>query len=212
MKRELLFMFIPALFAVPATSFGLSNDLVNGDFETGSLPPWVAGVGDVGVVASDFGYPAAPDGGDYKCGVGWITNENREDWVSQVIPAQEPPFQPKGVNITGMIYTHTNDTGHAAEIGFGIIQYDEEILEITVAPVPGTWSSVDLTIPPEAWELVCDEFTLRVVFSWTPGAAEGAAGYLFVDNLRVESYCIPEPATLLLLAAGGLALVKRKSI
>ena len=43
-----------------------------------------------------------------------------------------------------------------------------------------------------------------------PGCLFTIGGDVFVDQLVVDTICIPEPATMSLLALGGLALLRRK--
>lgn len=110
--------------------------------------------------------------------------------------------------------------------GWWAMQWDQNgqassyYFDFGVAVTPGVWQHVKYTLNMPAGSATVDidgtsfssshpDLTIDgIVFENEPTDAGGAGGPIYIDNLRVVE--TPEPASLALLALGGLALARRR--
>jgi hypothetical protein len=208
MRKALLAFGLLALCTVPAgaTSFGLPNDLVNPGFETGALPPWYVSQGscDGAVGQGAWSLPVLGGGGQYMCG-STASYGTKNGTIAQVIPPQLPPFEPKFVDISGWVLTSQVGGGDGdVMVFFDIHQYGNLLWESPAMSTGGVWQYFEYEVDPEVTGLLCDEFIVTVRFqqNWAL-----QWNHTYVDNMDVETYCIPEPGTMVLLGSGLTGLV-----
>jgi hypothetical protein len=210
MRKALVVFTLLALFTVPAraTSFGLPNDLVNGGFEDGVMDPWYVKSGSCdGVVGQGaWSLPVLAGGGNNMCGstASWGTKNGT---IAQIIPPQEPPFMPKLVDIGGWVLTSQVGGGPGdVMVFFDLHQYGELLWESPAMSTGGAWQYFEYQLGEEIG-LICDEFEVTVRFQQNWGLQWN---HTYVDEMDVETYCIPEPATIGILSLGGLGLLLRR--
>ncbi len=213
-----------------AGSLGLPNELGNGGFETGTFPPWQK-TGAANIFNSgDWGVPGLPGsnkwagvvvswGGDWGGPIGMI-----RQIVDQ---SQFPGWDPLGTQtVIGLQFDRllkavSGDTWR--DVGMRVYL---DWMEDGSYPYPGEpeyvrqlvyeqWSPGQSEYPgPQDWVHEQIEITLPAQPQFLSVEVEFYAHYamwsfLGIDNVDLESYCIPEPATMGLLML-GLPLVRRR--
>jgi hypothetical protein len=207
MYRKLLTIVLTlGVASIALADFGLPNDLLNPSFETGELDPWFVVEGADPEIAGE----APPECGSkaVRTAANW---GQKNSTIGQIIPAypeQGPPYMPKWVEFSGWVKTWQKG-GHVgdARVYFDIHQYGNLLWESPPMYTDDTWEFFDYTLDPMVTGLICDEFMVTVRFEhlW---ALEW--NVTWADCLDVQTFCIPEPATIALLGLGGLALLRKR--
>lgn len=223
-----------AMLAGPVMANGqdLPNELVNGDFETGSLDPWTktgsGGVSDQG----PFGIPTSPNGGSK---IFSVVESWGGDWgapkavLRQVVdesqfPGWDPALNQKQITINFDRFLAARSTEPARNVGLKVfIDYmddgsfpdpfesgyhrDEVYNEVVDA--------ADIWADQLAWEhktidilLPTQPRYLSLEMEFYTHFAEWS--WIGVDNVDLEGRCVPEPASLSMLLLAVLPLIRRR--
>jgi hypothetical protein len=216
-----------AVILAPTAAFaglGLPNELADPGFEAGGAWTVTGGGGYLSdhvsyAVLGGLGVPSAPGGGSFAGGVYGQNIAYPGGQLSQVVneaefPGWDPLLDQKLVEIE-FDYLHVNfadvpmntivyldymDDGSYPDPGAPGYNY-VQVGQVTGGP-NGVWQHADIL-----WELDTQPQYLSLHFDLTYFTGTGVN---IIDNVDLQGLCIPEPATLSLLALGGLALLRRR--
>ena len=203
--RMLIGLAVLAMVAAPA-----SAALINGDYETGDTTGWARwGTGGNTITVNDTNHapvPAQLPGSLYYGSSAGGGGGDRGMW--QVVEFTCPPPCNPGdwceVNLSGYFKARSNGgTIYASKLELG------SMASVDI-PVGGGTGGLDLYAVPTvilecgvtyevtvAWYMDGDE-------TWTTGRT------IHGDNIVLSTECVPEPASLALLALGGLPFLRRR--
>ncbi len=123
------------------------------------------------------------------------------------IPNRDLPNEEKWIQIQTTFYSPQFYPMEQGPAGVNIV-YDSSVYSSDQPPTPQSWSSLgdgwymhvfDIVLP---WNPVFE----RIELYWDSAVFEP----YFVDQVVIDTYCVPEPASLGLMAAGAVLLLRRR--
>lgn len=231
--RTIVGLCVVGLMALPAwaDSLGLPNEIPNPDFETGSLAPWTGNAEIHG--QNDFGVPSNGastkwagaitswggtwDGAyrtmryviDESQYPGWDPSLNQKeidlqfDWFAAARSGDS--WRNVGINVyldwmDDGSYPDPAEPGYHKELVWGVSR--EADPNKWAGDWPWTHETIRLVLPLQPRYLSIDVDFIVHFAEWS---------WVAIDNVDLEARCIPEPATLGLLALGLPLLRRRRS-
>lgn len=231
MRKLVCVALLVAAGPVMANSLGLPNEVANGDFETGMWDPWEnSGYGLLN--QGDWAVPINPAGGQKWAGMvtswqgnwggpfgtirqvvdesqfpGWIPDGTGKiidiqfDYFLAATGNSGDPWRDAGLKVfldwqgDGSEYPFPGNPGYQRQLVF------EQVRNNSV-PAPG-WEHASIRIElPFQPQFLSIEFEAYAHFAeWT---------FVGVDNIDLEGQCIPEPASLALLALACVPMIRRR--
>lgn len=228
-KLVCLALFLASAASAVAGMLGLANEIANGDFETGGWTPWTQ---------SSFGLfnqgqddvPVNTAGGQKWAGqiLRWNGNHNEPAGVLRQVMdgTQFPGWEPAGTGklidlefdylldsvgsdaqrkVGLLVYLHWQGDGSEPPASDGLDCHRHLVFEEWRYPDTGApeWKHADvrleLPFQPRFLELA---FESHVHFP--------KLGVVGIDNVDLESRCLPEPFSLALLASAVLLVLRRR--